>query len=110
MNVDFSGYGENVATFIADSSVKVGSLVKISSNGCVKACADGDNFCGVCLSVRGDYAAVQLSGYAKVTVTSALTLGYSKLVAGKNNTVASGTSGIDRLVIDTSTTEAGILL
>ena len=32
MNVDFKGYGENVATFICDSSLEAGNFVKMKEN------------------------------------------------------------------------------
>lgn len=111
MNVNFNGYGENVATFIADSSLtQTGVPVKISADGTVKACATGENFCGICVGVRDGYAAVQLAGYAKVSTTAKLALGYTKLAAGANGIVATSTSGREHLVIDSTGTEAGIIL
>ena len=61
MNVNFNGYGENVATFMADSTVtEAGIPVKVVSNGTVAKCESGDSFCGICVGVREGYAAVQL--------------------------------------------------
>ena len=70
MNVDFKGYGENVATFIADSGVAVGNIVKLSDNFKVVNAASGDDFIGVCVGVRSGYAAVQLSGYVEVPASA----------------------------------------
>ncbi len=111
MDVNFNGYGENTATFAAASNLtQAGVPVKISADGTVAACSSGDVFCGICLAVRNGYAAVQLSGYAKVKTTSKLSLGYTKVAAGSNGTVAANTAGRELLVINASSTEAGIIL
>ena len=62
MEINFTGYQENVLTFECTDTVKAGDLVAMVSSGKVsKALADG-SFSGKCLSVRDGYAAVQLSG------------------------------------------------
>lgn len=111
MNVNFNGYGENVATFIANSALtETGVPVKISADGTVTKCAANDKFCGICVGVRDGYAAVQLSGYAKVKTSAKLTLGYTKLAAAANGKVAAYDSGREYLVINSTATEAGIIL
>lgn len=111
MNVNFNGYGENVATFIAaDTLTETGVPVKISADGTVDKCSANDLFCGICIGVRGGYAAVQLAGYAKVQVSSKLALGYTKLAAAANGKVAANDSGRELLVIDSTATDAGIIL
>lgn len=110
MNVNFNGFAENVATFIADSSVKVGSPVKISANGTVSACSSGDTFCGICINVRDGYASVQLSGFITVPTSAKLALGFTKLAAGSNGNIAASTSGREHLVICSDTSQAGIIL
>lgn len=111
MNVNFNGYGENVATFIADSALtETGVPVKISADGTVAKCASGDLFCGICLGVRDGYATVQLSGYARVNTSAKLALGYTKVAAGASGKVAASDSGRTLLVVDSTTTEAGIIL
>lgn len=111
MNVNFNGYNENIATFIADSKLtKAGVPVKISADGTVTACASGDKFCGICIAVRDGYAAVQLSGYAVVKTSAKLSLGYTALAAGANGVVAANTSGREHLVINSTASEAGIIL
>ena len=78
MNVNFNGYGENVATFIADSALtEAGVPVKISADGTVAKCASGDLFCGICLGVRDGYATVQLSGYVRVNTSAKLASAFS---------------------------------
>lgn len=69
MNVNFNGYGENVATFVADSSLTAAGVpVKITADGTVGKCSANDIFCGICVGLRDGYAAVQLSGYARWTL------------------------------------------
>jgi len=54
MNVNFNGFGENAATFIADKTLtEAGVPVKMKDNGTVAKCDASENFCGVCVSVRG---------------------------------------------------------
>ena len=111
MNVNFNGYGENVATFIANSALtEAGVPVKISADGTVAACASGDKFCGICVAVRGGYAAVQLSGYVTVKTSAKLALGFTKLAAGASGVVAASDSGREHLVINSTASEAGIIL
>ncbi|MEE1104932.1 MAG: hypothetical protein UH083_03130, partial [Ruminococcus sp.] len=81
MNVNFNGYGENVLTFIADSSLtEPGGFVKMTADGTVGKCSAGDIFCGVCVGLRGGYAAVQMSGYVTMSAASAkIPVGYIML-------------------------------
>ncbi len=111
MNVNFNGYGENVLTFIADSSITAAGVpVKISSDGTVAKCSADDVFCGVCVGLRDGYAAVQLSGYVRLPAGSKIAVGYKKLAAGANGTVAVNNSGRELLVVDSTATEAGFIL
>lgn len=111
MNVKFNGYGENAATFVADSTLtRTGVPVKISDNGTVAACSANDVFCGVCVALRDGYATVQLSGYATVITSAKLALGFQKLAAAANGKVAANTNGRELLVVNSTATEAGIIL
>lgn len=111
MDVNFTGYGENVATFYADNALtKAGVPVKISGNGTVTLCAANENFCGICVGVRDGYAAVQLSGYARFATVNTLTLGYQKLTAAANGKIAAGDNGRELLVVDAGAAEAGVIL
>lgn len=111
MNVNFNGYGENAATFIADSTLtQAGVPVKISADGTVSPCSANEIICGICLEVRNGYAVVQLSGYARVNTTAKLALGYTKVAAAANGKVAANTSGREVLVVESRTSEAGIIL
>lgn len=64
--VSFEDIGMVTATFTAREDVKSGQVVKITGNGEVGACADGDAFCGLALSVRSGFAGVQVKGFACV--------------------------------------------
>ena len=111
MNVNFNGYGENVLTFIADSGLtETGVPVKISDDGTVAKCGGNDNFCGVCVGLCNGYAAVQLAGYVRVATAAKIEAGYKKLAAGNNGDVVVNSSGRELLVVDSTATEAGIIL
>lgn len=84
MKVSFEGIGQWSATFACDAGVQQGQVVKISGNGQVAKCADGDAFCGVVNTVGRDGAAcsVVLGGMVTVSYTgSAPALGWSGLNA-----------------------------
>ena len=103
MNVNFNGFGENAATFIADKTLtEAGVPVKMKDNGTVAKCDASENFCGVCVSVRGGYAVVQLSGY--VTVKS------DKKIAVAVGGVSVTTTGREYLVLDSTDTSVGFIL
>ncbi len=111
MNVNFNGYGENVLTFIADSGLtEAGVPVKMSADGTVAKCSADDVFCGVCVGVRGGYAAVQTAGYVRMPAGSKIAVGYKKLAAGSSGTVAVNASGRELLVVDSTATEVGFIL
>ena len=75
MTVSLQGFNKQVATFaraeLEDGyAVEPGRLVKLSGNGEVTDCANGDLFIGLCVGVDGDHCAVQLSGYARVALAA----------------------------------------
>lgn len=71
MNVNFNGYDENVLTFEAGTNLKTAGVpVKMTDDGKVTACTSGEVFCGICLSLRGGYATVQLKGYVTMPAKS----------------------------------------
>ena len=111
MNVDFKGYGENVLTFIADSGLTAAGVpVKISDDGTVAKCEANDCFCGVCVNVRDGYAAVQLAGYTVLPTTGRLSLGYTKVAVNSAGRVAANDNGREVLVVNATSSEAGIIL
>lgn len=111
MNVNFNGYCENAVTFEADSNLNTAGVpVKMTDNGKVTACANGDVFCGVCLSVRDGYAVVQLGGYVTLPASSKIAVGYKKLATGENSTAVVSTSGREYLVVDSTADSVGFIL
>lgn len=101
MDISLKGYGENVATFKVSGNVTAGMPVKISANGTVAPCAAKDNFCGVALSVRGEYAAVQTAGYIQVPYAGTKpALGYQTINADGTGKVQSEAAGRLLLVTD----------
>lgn len=116
MKVSFEGIGETVVTFYNDTSspAAVGDPVKISGNGEVSACADGDKFCGICIFADDEYAAVQMKGYIKLAYSgeTAPAVGFSTLAADGNGGISADSTGAVHLVIDVDTTNGivGIML
>lgn len=111
MNINFNGYGENVLTFIADSSLtETGVPVKISGDGTVAKCVANELFCGVCVGLRGGYAAVQLNGYVKMPASAKIEPGYKKLGVNSDGKIAVNTPGRELLVLDSTATEVGFIL
>ncbi len=98
MSVSFGGFHNETATFKTTEEIAAGTPVKISDNGTVAACADGEAFCGILANGDGAYAAVQI--YGEVTAKfsgTAPALGYTKLAAGADGVEAG--SGREYLVI-----------
>ena len=97
MNVSFEEIGRLAATF-AQSGCMSGQVCKMGGDGKVVACADGDKFCGIVESVRGDHAAVQVAGFAGVAFSGSLNVGYVNLCADGKGGVKAG-SGREYLVV-----------
>lgn len=111
MNINFNGYGENVLTFIADSSLtETGVPVKMSGDGTVAKCVANDLFCGVCVGLRGGYAAVQLNGYVRLPAGAKIDPGFKKLGVGNDGKIVVNTPGRELLVLDSTETEVGFIL
>ena len=107
----FVGYGENVLTFIADSSLmEAGQFVKIVESGTVGKCEVGDRFCGLCLAVRDGFAAVQIEGFAVAKTKSKIPIGYQCLVAGEKEHVISRPHGREYLVVTSGDNEVGFIM
>ena len=110
MNIGFNGFCENTVTFEADETVRKGSLVKIIDDNTVSACESGDKVCGVCVNVREGYAAVQLNGYAEISVSGEVQVGYQTLSAYDGVSLKSDDQGREYLVVSASADTAGIIL
>lgn len=114
MKIALNGFQENVATFEAESNVAAGMPVKMTGNGVVGACEGDDAFCGVAVSVRGGFAAVQLGGYVQVPYSGATApaVGYQTLSATADGKVQVSSEGRSILVtdVDTAAKVCGIIL
>ena len=104
------GSASGAATFACDDLAE-GELVKVSANGTVAACAAGDDFCGMVLSVGrgGDACAVALGGMVTAGYTvpaegAAPALGWSGLSADGEGGVQADADGSTYLVVDVDTT------
>jgi hypothetical protein len=114
MELSFSGFGENGATFAAQDGVTPGAPVKMTANGTVGACAAGDNFCGVALNTRGGYAAVQLSGYVRLPYDgTAPAVGWQALSAAAGGKVQTAVTGGRQMLVldaDAASKTCGVIL
>ena len=113
MNISIKGYGENTATFRTQGLVSSAHTVKMADNLTVAPCTADDDFIGIAVNVRGEYACVQLSGYAEVDFTgTAPAVGYCSLVADGKGGFSVGENGRKYLVVnvDTTNSKAGIIL
>ena len=107
MKVSFEGIGEMVATFAVAEDMEKGCMVKLDEAGCVRPCADGDEFIGMAVNVRQGYAGVQFSGMAQVAYSGAAPVcGWAKLSADGKGGVKADENGHEYLVVATDTTAA----
>lgn len=82
MKFSYEGIGALCATFAADGDIEKNAPVKLTDNGTVAACADGDGFIGIASACRGGVATVQLKGFVRLPYTgSAPSLGFQSLTA-----------------------------
>ncbi len=110
MNISFNGFMENTVTFECDENVTAGSLVKIYESGKVAPCAEGDKICGVCLSVRDGFAAVQVEGFVNVPVSGTVTTGFVKIAATADGKAKASDDGREVLCVCTEGGTAGFIL
>ena len=106
MKLSYEGIGQWAATFACTEAAE-GELVKISGSGAVAACGDGDDFCGMVLSVSrgGDACSVALGGMVTAGYTgSTPALGWSGLAGDGAGGVKTSESGREYLVVDVDTT------
>jgi hypothetical protein len=98
MNVSFEEIGRLAVTFAAGETLAAGQVCKVSGNGAVDACAEGEDFCGIAEGVRNGVAAVQVAGFATVAVSGSVGVGYVSLCADGQGGVKAG-SGREYLVV-----------
>ena len=105
----FEDIGAVVATFAAGSGVKGGQVVKVTENGTVDACSDGEAFCGVALEPRQGGAAVQVKGFVTVPYTGELTLGWTTLAANGSGGVKANSTGVNALVVSVDGVDTAVV-
>ena len=110
MNIDYKGINETVITCLVDESVEVGSFVKMQSSYKVRRSQNGEDFMGVCLSVRDGYGAIQIGGYYEAKSLRALPTGLATLVADENNCVSTGEGNLTHLVVCSDETKTGFFI
>ena len=113
MKVELNGFGEKMVTFEAVQGTAAGMPIMMSANGEVAPCAAGKLFCGIAGNVRGEFAAVQLSGYVKVPYSgTAPAVGYQAFSGDGAGKVKVDSAGRQLLVVDvdTATAVCGIIL
>lgn len=99
--ISFEDIGSVVATFLADSGVEGGQVVKLTGSGQVGPCSAGDAFCGVALEPRAGMAAVQVKGFMSVKTADTLTVGWATLAGdGDGGVKAVETGGVAALVAE----------
>lgn len=112
METAMNGYAENTATFRCETKLLPGTPVMVTDSGTVAAA--GGTFCGVALSWRDGFAAVQLAGYVSLPYSGTKpAVGYQVLTAdadGKVKAAASGSAGLQRLVVDADSANIGFIL
>lgn len=98
--VSFEDIGGVVATFAAQEGMsQQAQVVKITANGEVGPCADGESFCGVALAGAEQFAAVQVKGFVEVAAAGEIGLGWVKLAADGNGGVKTADTGHEYLVV-----------
>lgn len=105
----FEDIGAVVATFAAGSGVKGGQVVKVTENGTVDACGDGEAFCGVAMEPRKGGAAVQVKGFVTVPYTGELTLGWATLAANGSGGVKVNSTGVQALVVSVDGVDTAVV-
>lgn len=106
MKNSFEGVGQWAATFVCDETVAENQVVKVSGNGAVGVCADGDAFCGIAAVVGSDHAACAVVMGGMVTAAysgNAPALGRSGLSADGNGGVKADAAGQKYIVVDVDT-------
>ena len=109
-NYSFEDIGAVMATFAVGEGVEGGQVVKMTANGTVGACSEGDAFCGVALEPRKGAAAVQVKGFVTVSCTGSLTLGWTALAAdGKGGVKAAPSGGVTALVVSVGSDGSAVI-
>ncbi|MBQ3404318.1 MAG: hypothetical protein IJG63_02735 [Oscillospiraceae bacterium] len=112
MSVSFEGMGASFVSMETSGSLTPGTPVKMSGNGKVSACSNGDRFMGVAVMVAADGVAnVQVRGYVSMPYSgTAPGVGWAHLVSGTGGKVKADTgetlTGGEYLIVDVDSTNS----
>ncbi len=100
MSTSVSGIGELVATFQVEDTIALGDLVVLSDQQTVKKAQAEEELIGVCVSINGNYAGIQLKGGTVLNCQdTSLTVGYHPLKVLAENNIAKADNGAHHLVV-----------
>lgn len=111
--ISFEGIGETVVSFYNGESgaIGAGTPVKMSGNGEVSACDNGDKFFGFATDGDNQYVAVQTTGFVMVKYTgTAPGVGFATLLADAAGGVKAAETGREYLVADVNTTDKTLVI
>ena len=110
MKVSFQGFGEGIATFEASGEIKPGVPVRLSKNGTVAACSNGEVPCGISVQARGGLVSVQLKGYARVKCGASVVIGWQYIMGDAGGKIKKSDTGLPALVVDVQDGNCGLIL
>ena len=113
MNISYQDIAQVCASFQAGTGLSEGKLCKVTANGTVGSCTNGDVFHGVTGKVHNGMAAVTLRGFVTVKYAgTAPAVGECALAAASAYEVQIADGGRSCLVVnvDTANQEVTILL
>jgi hypothetical protein len=107
MEISLNGFNESIATFEAEEGVTAGMPVKITGNGKVGKCGKSDNFCGIAVNVRDEFAAVQLGGYVRLPYAESTPpkIGYQGIGCADDTKIEAEENGRIILITDIDTVD-----
>ena len=95
MRMRFSGYKEDIKTFLCDDTVNPGDFVSMSDN--FKVTKSFGSTIGICISVVNNglakQAAIQTAGYVEAECDMRIAVGYRYLYVSKDNKVIEDPTG-----------------
>ena len=108
----YEGIGEVVVTVGMTEEVEKGMPVCLENSGMVRPCAEGEVFCGIAQSRRGEYGGMQVKGFAALPFSGELSVGWAALAADGEGGVCQAENGVKVLVmeVDEDACEAVICL
>lgn len=108
--MNFNQIGDVTATFRISGTIALGDLVAMKENQIVQKAAANAEVIGVCASLNGNYAGIQVKGGVTVPSNGTLTPGYRQIKATADGKAALATSGAYHLVVDAGADTAVVIL